>query len=252
MSRTPVIAGNWKMNLTSESSVALAQGVANYQGQPTSRKCCVFPALVHLSAVAEAVAGSAVSLGAQDCHEADGGAFTGEISAAMLKDVGVEVVLSGHSERRHIFCEDDSRVAAKSAAILEAGLDLMLCVGETLGEREAGNTFQVLDRQLGVLSDFGAFVERISVAYEPVWAIGTGQSATPEIAQNAHAHCRAVVEGILGGEAAASMPLLYGGSVNSSNAEELLAQEDVDGALVGGASLDIENFGPILDAVPNV
>lgn len=252
MSRTPVIAGNWKMHLTGESSGALAQAVADHHGGETGRKCLVFPASVHLGSVGSVLAGTGVSLGAQDCHEAAEGAFTGEISAPMLKDMGVKVVLAGHSERRHVFGEEDSRITAKAAAILGSGLDLMLCVGETLEERENDRTFEVLDRQLAALNSFSPEEgSRIAVAYEPVWAIGTGQTATPETAQAAHAHCRAAVAGILGDEVSASMPLLYGGSVNPSNAGELLSQPDVDGALVGGASLTIENFGPILDAARN-
>lgn len=249
MARIPYIAGNWKMHLTKRKASALARDVAAHQGEATHRKAAVFPTFVHLDHVRRNLKGSNVILGAQNCFGKKEGAFTGEISPYMLRDMGVKVVLIGHSERRHVFGETEPMLHDKVKIALRAKLDVMLCVGETLEEREAGKTFQVLERQLKALKVVKpAQVDRISVAYEPVWAIGTGKTATPEIAQEAHAECRRQIAVILGDEAAANIPILYGGSVKGSNATELLGQTDVDGALVGGASLSIEDFGPILDA----
>lgn len=252
MSRKPVIAGNWKMHLTKRKAAALARAVAAAQGQAGGRQCVLFPAFVHLEIVRRNLRGSNVQVGAQNCHESREGAFTGEISAAMLRDLGVNLVLLGHSERRHVFGEDDARIAAKLAAVLGLGLSAMLCVGETLAEREGARTFEVLERQLRAVAGIVAaeHAGRFSVAYEPVWAIGTGRTATPATAQEAHAQVRRQLAGILGAEMAARTPVLYGGSVKSNNAADLLQQPDVDGLLVGGASLDIASFGPILAAAP--
>ncbi|HEX9793795.1 MAG TPA: triose-phosphate isomerase [Planctomycetota bacterium] len=250
MQRTPVIAGNWKMHLDKAGADVLAREVATAHGGAAGRRCVVFPTYVHLETVRAALMGSGVVLGAQNCHEAEQGAFTGEVAAAMLEDLGVGMVLVGHSERRHVFGESDDRIAAKVAAVLRTRMEVMICLGETLAEREADRTFEVLGRQvqaaLGAVaaSDAG----RLSLAYEPVWAIGTGRTATAATAQEAHAEVRRIVGGILGAEVAAKLPVLYGGSVKAENAAELLAQPDVDGALVGGASLKIDSFGPILAA----
>jgi len=249
MARTPYLAGNWKMHLTKRKASALARGVAAHQGENTARKVAVFPAFVHLDHVRRNLKGSNVILGAQNCFGKKEGAFTGEISPYMLRDMGVQVVLLGHSERRHVFHEPDDMIREKVKIALRAKLDIMLCVGETLEERDAGETFQVLARQLRALKVVKPeHASRVSVAYEPVWAIGTGKTATPEMAQQAHAETRRLLAEILGAEAAAHMPLLYGGSVKAGNAAQLLAQPDLDGALVGGASLSIDDFGPILDA----
>ncbi|HJM38747.1 MAG TPA: triose-phosphate isomerase [Planctomycetota bacterium] len=252
MTRTPVIAGNWKMHLTRRKSSSLARDVAAHQGDATNRKCIVFPTFVHLDHVRRNLKNSNVILGAQNCWPKKEGAFTGEISPYMLRDMGAQVVLLGHSERRHVIGEEDAFIAEKVKLVLRAKLEVMLCVGETLEEREANRTFEVLARQLKSLKMVKPGQEgRVSVAYEPVWAIGTGKTATPEMAQAAHAEARSQIEGILGAEAATQMPILYGGSVKAGNAAELLSQPDVDGALVGGASLSIEQFGPILDAAPS-
>jgi triosephosphate isomerase len=249
MARTPYLAGNWKMHLTKRKASALARDVASHQGEATQRKVAVFPTFVHLDHVRRNLKGSNVILGAQNCFGKKEGAFTGEISPYMLRDMGVKVVLIGHSERRHVFGETEPMLLEKVKIALRAKLDVMLCVGETLEEREEGRTFQVLERQLKALKVVKPTqIDRVSVAYEPVWAIGTGKTATPEIAQEAHAECRRQIAGILGDEAAADIPILYGGSVKGSNASDLLAKPDVDGALVGGASLSIDDFGPILDA----
>ena len=237
------------MHLTKRKASALARDVASHQGGSNGRKVAVFPTFVHLDHVRRNLKGSNVLLGAQNCYGKKEGAYTGEISPYMLRDMGVQVVLIGHSERRHIFGETEAMLFEKVKITLRAKLEVMLCVGETLDEREAGQTFQVLERQLKALKVVkAAQVDRISVAYEPVWAIGTGKTATPEMAQEAHAECRRQIAGILGDEAAAGIPILYGGSVKGANASDLLAQQDVDGALVGGASLSIDDFGPILDA----
>ncbi len=253
MARTPVIAGNWKMHLTRRKASGLARAVAEAQGEAEGRRCVLFPAFVHLEHVRRKIRGTTVLLGAQNCHEEKEGAFTGEVSVPMLKDMGVQVVLVGHSERRHVFGESDERIGRKLQAVLRARLQGMLCVGETLEEREAGRTFEVLERQLRVLRGAVRKPEQaalLSIAYEPVWAIGTGRTATPETAQEAHAELRRLLGDILGAEAAASTPLLYGGSVKPGNAAELLARPDVDGLLVGGASLSPGTFLPILDAAP--
>jgi triosephosphate isomerase (TIM) len=253
MARTPVIAGNWKMHLTKRKASALAREVATAQGMSTHRQAVVFPTYVHLDHVRRNLKGSNVALGAQNCWHKKEGAFTGEISPYMLRDMGVQVVLLGHSERRHVIGESDALIADKVKLALKAKLEVMLCVGEKIEEREAGLTFEVLARQLRALKVVKpALADRVTVAYEPVWAIGTGKVATPEIAQEAHAECRRQVAANLGEEIAAKMPILYGGSMNGGNAAELLSQPDVDGGLVGGASLSIDKFAPILSAVPEV
>lgn len=252
MTRTPYLAGNWKMHLTKRRASALARSVAAHHGETEGRHCAVFPAFVHLEHVRRNLRGSGVKLGAQNCYGKKEGAFTGEISPYMLRDMGVEVVLIGHSERRHVFGESDAMITEKVKIALRAKLEVMLCVGETLEEREAGGTFEVLARQLKALKVVKPVqIEKVSVAYEPVWAIGTGLTASPEQAQQAQAECRARIADILGAEAAAGMPILYGGSAKPANAASLLAQPDVDGLLVGGASLSIDDFGPILDAAPS-
>jgi len=252
MTRLPILAGNWKMHLTKRKASALAREVAAAQGMATGRECIVFPTFVHLDHVRRNLKDSNVKLGAQNCWPKKEGAFTGEISPYMLRDMGVDVVLVGHSERRHVIGETDSQIAEKVKLGLKAKLEVMLCVGETLEEREAGLTFEVLGRQLKALKVVKpAYFSKISVAYEPVWAIGTGRTATPEMAQDAHAECRRLVSDILGPEVGESLRILYGGSVKPDNVSTLLAQPDVDGALVGGASLTIEQFGPIITAAPS-
>jgi triosephosphate isomerase len=251
MSRTSVIAGNWKMHLTKRKASALAREVTAHHGEAVHRRCIVFPAYVHLDHVRRNLKGGHVVLGAQNCWSKKEGAFTGEISPYMLRDMGVQVVLLGHSERRHVIGETDALIGDKLKVALRAKLEVMLCIGETLDERRSGRTFEVLQRQLKVLKLVkDTQIDRVSVAYEPVWAIGTGETATPAQAQEAHAEARSMIAGILGDSAASSMPILYGGSVKPANAAELLAQPDVDGALVGGAALTIDQFGPILDAAP--
>ena len=249
--RPTVIAGNWKMHFTKRTASRLAREVVAMHNAHPQSECIVFTTFVHLEHVRRNLKNSGVVLGAQNCHEAKTGACTGEISPYMLRDMGAEVVLVGHSERRHDFGESDERLAKKLKTALRAKLDVILCIGETQAERESGDTFVVLARQMAALKGVKAeLAPRIRIAYEPVWAIGTGLTATPEIAQEAHAETRRLIAEHFGPDAAATMPILYGGSVKPANVTELLAQPDIDGALVGGASLTIENFGPLLSAAP--
>lgn len=250
MSRVKYIAGNWKMHLTKRRASTLARDmVAAVENSNPAVKVAVFPTFVHLDHVRRNIRNSNIILGAQNCYGKKEGAFTGEISPYMLRDMGVKVVMIGHSERRHIFGETDAMIFEKVKITLRAKLDVMLCVGETIDGRKAGETFKVLARQLKVLKVVKpSQTSRITVAYEPVWAIGTGETATPQIAQEAHAECRRFVGEILGDEAAQQIQILYGGSMKGSNADELLSQPDVDGGLVGGASLSRDDFSPIINA----
>ena len=240
--RTPIIVGNWKMNTDAATADALTSAVA--QMATSGIEVGVAPPAIWLER-AVAQKGNALVF-AQNCNENASGAHTGELSVGMLVDAGVDGVLLGHSERRHVYGESDERVRSKVSAALEAGLRVILCVGEELGDRDAGETWAVLQRQL---REGLADVERIDsivVAYEPVWAIGTGRTATPDQAQAVHADIRGwLSERFTGG---ASVRIQYGGSVKPSNAAGLLAMADIDGALVGGASLDAQNFSPIVSA----
>jgi triosephosphate isomerase (TIM) len=250
-SRRKLVAGNWKMNTTRESAVELARGIA--QIAPAARTevdVLVCPPFPYLCAVAAAIEGSSVSLGAQDVYFEPPGAFTGEVAVNMLTDVGCRYVIIGHSERRHILGETDFLLQRKVAAAIAGGLDVILCVGEHLAERESHQTEKMLDTQLaGGLRDLPETVcEHLTIAYEPVWAIGTGRTATPQQAQDVHLYLRKWLADRYNPRRAQSMRILYGGSVNAKNALELLSQPDVDGALVGGASLKVDSFQPIIDA----
>jgi triosephosphate isomerase len=248
--RRPFVAGNWKMNLDRARCRDLAAAVRERFGGETAVQTAVFPAFPYLVDVSSVLAGSPIGLGAQDIAAQDEGAYTGEVSGTMLRDVGCAQVLIGHSERRHVIGEDEDLVAAKLRAALRAGLKPVLCVGETLAEREQGATHAVLERQLGtaLAGLSGAELQGLVVAYEPVWAIGTGRTATPAQAAEAHAFVRQFVAKIVSPEFAGDLRIQYGGSVKAANAAELLAAGDVDGALVGGASLTIEAFVPIVEA----
>jgi triosephosphate isomerase (TIM) len=239
-----LIAGNWKMNTQFASALALAQNVAAGVSEVSHADLLVCPPHVYLTAVAGALRGTPVALGAQDMyHEADG-AFTGETSAAMLLDVGCKYVILGHSERRHILGETDADVNKKTLAALTAGLIPIVCVGELLAQREAGKTAAVIKQQFdGSLAGVSAEqIERTVIAYEPVWAIGTGKVATPEQAAEVHADLRRLLAERYNDGSAAKVRILYGGSIKASNAGELLAQPSIDGALVGGASLKADEF----------
>jgi triosephosphate isomerase (TIM) len=249
--RRKLVAGNWKMNTTQASAVELAGGIA--QLCPADRDdvdVLVCPPFPYLCAVGAAIQGSAVELGAQDVYFEPPGAFTGEVAANMLTDVGCRYVIVGHSERRHILGETDSLIQRKVAAAIAGELNVILCVGEQLAEREAGETWVILNRQMtgGLTGLSDSTLERVTIAYEPVWAIGTGRTATPEQAEDAHSYLRNWLAGRYNPRRAQSIRILYGGSVNAKNALELLSQPNVDGALVGGASLKVETFGSIIDA----
>jgi triosephosphate isomerase len=248
--RKKFIAGNWKMYTTAATARDLAAAVARGVGAETRVTVAVCPPFPYLIPVAEALRGSNVGLGAQNVYFETEGAFTGEVSAQMLLDAGCRYVIVGHSERRHILHEDDALINRKAQAALAAGLVVILCVGETLAEREANRTEAVLQTQLnGGLAGLSADqMGQLVIAYEPVWAIGTGRNATPQQAQDAHSFIRWRVGNMFGEKAASALPIQYGGSVKPDNAAALLGQPDVDGALVGGASLKADSFLAIVRA----
>ncbi len=251
MPRRPFVAGNWKMNTTPTEAAALARDVRSQLSMVRDRvEVAVAPPFVCIPAVAKVLEGSNVAVSAQHVHPAVSGAFTGEVSVPMLKDLGATWVIVGHSERRQYFGETDALVHQRAAAVLAGGLSPIVCVGETLAERESGQTLAVVDRQLkGALDGLPADTRaRVVVAYEPVWAIGTGKTATARQAQEVHAHIRKSVAGLWGAEAAAALRIQYGGSVKADNAKELLGEADIDGALVGGASLKAGDFAAIVKA----
>ena len=247
-----LIAGNWKMNTDRVSAVALAKGVVSGAEQYKGADFLVCPPSVYLTSVAEVVKGTPVALGAQNMYFEANGAFTGEVSAAMLKDVGCTYIILGHSERRLILGETDADVNKKTLAALAAGIAPIVCVGELLAEREGGQTGAVIRRQFdGSLAGITAEqIEKTVIAYEPVWAIGTGKVATPEQAEEVHADLRKLLTERYNGQSAAKVRILYGGSVKASNAGELLAQPNIDGALVGGASLKADDFLGIAAGAP--
>ncbi|MHB8419371.1 MAG: triose-phosphate isomerase [Myxococcales bacterium] len=248
MARKPVIAGNWKMFKTSAEAAAVLRELRPKVSMIHDVEVVVCPPFTALAASAQALAGSNVALGAQNLHWEAQGAFTGEISAGMLKEAGCRWVIVGHSERRQLFGETDESVHRKLRAALAAGLAPIVCVGETLAEREVNDTLAIVGRQIeGALRGLDAAqLAGLVVAYEPVWAIGTGKNATPAQAQEVHAALRAQVGRLHGAEAAAALRILYGGSVKPENIKDLMAQPDLDGALVGGASLAAESFAAIV------
>ena len=244
MTRRPLVGGNWKMHKTRDEAVADCRALLAALGADPAAEVVIFPGPTLLPEVAAALAASPVAAGGQDLHPAAAGAHTGDVSGPQLVDAGARWVLCGHSERRADHLESDELVGRKVAAAREHGLVPMICVGETLDERQSGRTFEVLERQLGA-----ALAHRpdpFAVAYEPVWAIGTGETATPEIAQEAHRHLREVLADLVGESAASARRILYGGSVKPGNAAELIARPDIDGFLVGGASLDPADFSAII------
>ena len=246
--RTPLIAGNWKMFKTVHEAVAFAKEFKSLVKDVSGVDIVVAPPFTAVYPVAEAVRASNIAVAAQDMFWEREGAFTGEVSAAMVREAGAEYVVIGHSERRQFFGETDVTVSRKIGAALGAGLTPIVCVGETLEQREAGSTHAVLDRQLkdGLNTVTPAQLGELVIAYEPVWAIGTGRTATSAQAQDAHAHIRGRLRQWFGADASEQVRLLYGGSVKPDNIVELIAQPDVDGALVGGASLDVRSFGEIV------
>ncbi|MCI5168466.1 MAG: triose-phosphate isomerase [Candidatus Electrothrix sp. GM3_4] len=251
MTRKPLIAGNWKMYLTRAEAVELASAVAASSKGLTDREVMIAPAFTSLAAVKEAVSGAdaPIRVAAQNVAWEKQGAFTGEISAPMLQDVGVDMVILGHSERRHVFGENNAMVNRRLVGALQFGLTPILCVGETLQEREQGNTFKIVEEQLsqGLQDVHADQMEQVVVAYEPVWAIGTGETASKEQAQEVHAFIRSTLVALYKKTLADSVRILYGGSVKPENIDSLMAQPDVDGALVGGAALEAESFARIIN-----
>ena len=247
--RRPVIAGNWKMYKTCPETRAFFEAFLPLVAATTHCDIVVAPPFTALAAAAESARGSAVGIAAQNLHWEREGAFTGEISARMLVDAGCSGVIIGHSERRQYFGETDEAVHRKTKAALEAGLMPIVCVGETLSEREGNLADAVLKRQVkdGLCALTPAEFSRILIAYEPVWAIGTGRTATPEIAADAHRHIRNLVAAEFTPEQASALRILYGGSVKPDNIKGLMAQDGIDGALVGGASLDPKSFAAIVN-----
>ena len=247
--RKPVIAGNWKMNNTIAESESLIQALLPRVGAVEDVEVVVAPPFLSLQAVVDSARGSAVAVYAQNLHEKDSGAFTGEVSASMLEEIDAQGVILGHSERRQYFGETDKALQQKVPRALEAGLIPILCVGETEEERERGDTERKLRHQVqaGLEKLSGDQLGAIAIAYEPIWAIGTGLTATPEQAQDAIAFVRALVQGF-DKEAGTQVRILYGGSMKADNAPELLAQPDIDGGLIGGASLDPDSFAAIVEA----
>ena len=245
--RRPFVAANWKMHKTVQEAVAYAHDFVPHVEAITDVDIVIAPPFLALPALVEATANSRVGVAAQHVHTAPDGAFTGEVSLGMLQGAGVTLVIIGHSERRQLFGETDAGVNTKTRATIDAGLTPIVCVGETLEEREADRTFDVLDRQVrdGLAGLSAGQVAALVVAYEPVWAIGTGRHATPDQADEAHRHIRRQLVSQFGGSAAACR-VIYGGSVKPENVAELSARPDVDGALVGGASLDPVSFAEIV------
>ncbi len=245
--RTPLLAANWKLFKTIPEAVAFVRALAPQAATMDGRDVLVAPPFTALAATAEAARGSRIAVAAQDLYFEKDGAFTGEISAGMIKDAGGTHVIVGHSERRRLFGDTDEWVNRKTRAAIGAGLAPIVCIGETLQEREQGETLSVLDRQIkaGLDSLTMEQVGGIVLAYEPVWAIGTGKNATPVEADEAHRHIRGRLRQWFGGAAADGCRVLYGGSVKPDNISDLIALPDVDGALIGGASLDVKSFAEI-------
>jgi len=247
--RQPMVAGNWKMNGSSESVKQLIAGIKDGMGSVNSAEVVVCPPALYISRVSGAADGSAIKTGSQNICDADSGAFTGEISGAMLKEAGCEYAIVGHSERRALYAETDELVAKRFAAARRNGLKPIFCIGETLEERESGVTNEVCARQIDAVIALEG-VEALGdgvIAYEPVWAIGTGKTASPEQAQQVHAFIRGKIAE-LNSEVAQGLRILYGGSMNPGNAQELIGQPDIDGGLIGGASLKADDFLAICQA----
>lgn len=244
--RKPIIAGNWKMQMTVSEAGELVSGILAQIKDNTSVEVVIAPAFTSLGFLAERLKGTKVALSAQNMHWEDKGAYTGEISPLMLKDAGCSHVIIGHSERRQYFGETDETVNRKIKAAVQHGLQVIMCIGESLEERKSGVTFKVLERQLsGGLKDVP--LDLITIAYEPVWAIGTGMKATDEQANEAHAFIRSWIRNAYGDSSAESVRILYGGSVKPDSIDGLMTQPDVDGALVGGASLKADSFARLVN-----
>ena len=249
--RIPFVVGNWKLNKTIAEALALVTELKNQLGTARGVAIGVAPPFLALHAVAKRLEGSAIATCAQDCFWESSGAFTGEVSAPLIADAGGTWAIVGHSERRQFFGDTNESVGKKARAALAGGLGAIVCVGEMLAERDAGRTLEIVDAQLaGGLEgiESGVAAQRLVIAYEPVWAIGTGRTATPAQAQEVHAHIRKRLTERFGGATAGAIRIQYGGSVKPSNAEALLSEPDIDGALVGGASLEAADFVAIVKA----
>jgi len=248
MMRTPIMAGNWKMHKTAREAVDFVTLLQKELGDWEETEVVVAPPFVALAPVAERLSGTAIALAAQDCFWEEEGAYTGEVSAPMLRDVGCRYVIVGHSERRAYFGETDETVNKKVHALLSHDLRPIVCVGESLQERERGDTTQIVARQLkeGLKALDETAVRKVVIAYEPLWAIGTGKTATPEQAQEVHAFIRGLMSSIFNPAIAEEVRIQYGGSVKPDNVDQLMAQADIDGALVGGASLKVDAFARIV------
>jgi len=250
--RKKIVAGNWKMNMELADGLAFAEAIDGYfKFRPSKAEVILCTPFIHLAAVSEILLNSKVCLGAQNCASEPSGAYTGEISASMIKSTGAQYVIIGHSERRSYYHEDDNLLNKKTLLAITTGLKVIYCCGEVQKERESGKHFEVVNRQLGdglfALSpdDF----RKIVIAYEPVWAIGTGLTATPDQAQEMHKYIRELVSGKYGKEIAGDLTILYGGSCKPSNAAEIFSKPDVDGGLIGGASLKKDDFTAIVEAI---
>ncbi|MBA3453231.1 MAG: triose-phosphate isomerase [Deltaproteobacteria bacterium] len=248
--RTPFVVGNWKLNKTIAESLALVTDLKNQLGAVKGVAVGVAPVFSALHSVAKRLEGSSIATCGQNCHYEASGAWTGEVSAPLLADAGASWVIVGHSERRQFFGDTSESVGKKARAVLAANLGAIVCVGELLAERDAGRTLAVVDEQLagGLAGIDAAGAAKIVIAYEPVWAIGTGRTATPAQAQEVHAHIRAWLANRFGAATADTIRIQYGGSVKPSNAEALMSEKDIDGALVGGASLEAADFIAIVKA----
>jgi triosephosphate isomerase len=249
--RKPLIAGNWKMFKTIAEATAMVTDMKQQVAAATGVEIVIAPVFTALSSVSEIVSGSNIHLAAQDCYWEEEGAFTGEVSPKLLKDAGCSHVIIGHSERRQYFGETDESVNKKVKAALASGLTAIVCVGETLAERDTENTFSVIEKQIsgGLEGISYEFFEQVVIAYEPVWAIGTGKTASDAQAQEVHAYIRSLLSKLSGQTVAEAVRVIYGGSVKPENINGLMSQEDIDGALVGGASLKAESFAAIVNFI---
>jgi triosephosphate isomerase len=245
----PLIVGNWKMHKTIAEGMDFVDRLRARLKETTDKKVVLAPPFTALYALAGALKETGIDLAAQNVWDREEGAYTGEVSTRMLADAGCRYVIVGHSERRALFGEGDQMINRKLKAVLQSGLRPLLCIGETLSERENGQTFAVVDRQFkeGLQDISAADAARIVVAYEPVWAIGTGRTASPEQAAAVHVYIRGVAGGAYGEEFSRRLPVIYGGSVNPANIKALMGQRDINGVLVGGASLDVESFAQIVE-----
>lgn len=250
--RIPVFAANWKMNKAVADVAPYVKGLVDQLSHAPAKvgvgfQVVIAPPATHLPALRLVTSGSTIDASAQNCGTAKTGAFTGEVSPVILKELGVKWAITGHSERRHVFKEDDALVFSRTKAALDEGLSVIFCIGEKIEERKANQTFTVIERQLAVLKQLApAQLSNVAIAYEPVWAIGTGENATPGQAQEVHVHIRDWVNKNLGQNVAQAVRILYGGSVKPENSKDIMAEADVDGLLVGGASLDATSFASVI------